>query len=221
MAGEVNACIEGIRSIYPDCRIDVWDGHGPVGLNPEDLIGGNYLREGKPYKKLEGYDGLLFVGQHAMAGTINAPLCHTYSSLTISYFKLNDIFIGEFGVRALTAGVQGVPTIFLSGDDKAVMEARMYVPEIETATVKVGTGREAANHLAIDEACRIIREGSAAAVKRIADIPPFTGITSPYELEIGYLKPIQEGEGMSGPGAERINDRTIRMYSNDIMDFPF
>lgn len=220
LAREVNACIEGIRSVAPDCVIDVWDGHGPGGLNPEDVAGGNYLREGHPYKKLEGYDALLFVGQHAMAGTINAPLCHTYSSREIAYFKMNGVFIGEFGARALIAGVQGVPTIFLSGDDKAALEARMFVPEIVTAVVKRGRGIEAADHLSAEEACRLVREGAAEAVRRLRDIPPFTGIKPPYVLEVGYLEPLPEGTVLSGPGAEKINQRTLRMYSDEIRDFP-
>lgn len=221
LAREVNSCIEGIRLVYPDSQIDVWDGHGPGGLNAEDLIGGNYLREGYPYKQLMGYQAVLFVGQHAMAGTINAPLCHTYSSTTIAYYKLNGVFIGEFGARALIAGLQGVPTVFLSGDDKAVLESRMFVPEIETAVVKQGRGIEAAEHLSGDKASFVIREGAAKAVQRISNISPFTGISSPYVLEIAYLNPLQEGEGPKGREVEYINDRTVRIRSDDIRDFPF
>lgn len=218
LAREVNACIEGIRSVYPEAGIDVWDGHGPGGLVAEDVAGGQYLREGKPYMRLEGYDALLFVGQHAMAGTFNAPLNHTYSSKTVAYYKLNGVFIGEFGARALIAGVQGVPTIFLSGDDKAALEARMFVPDIETAVVKWGQGIEAAVHMDGDEACRVIREGAARAVRRTADIAPFTGISAPYMLEICYLAPPQKG--MQGPDIEWINDRTVRIRRDDIRDFP-
>ncbi|MCZ8511731.1 M55 family metallopeptidase [Paenibacillus filicis] len=220
LAQEVNACIEGIRSVYPDSRIDVWDGHGPGGLHKEDVVGGTYLRDGHPYKYMAGYDALLFVGQHAMAGTFNAPLCHTYSSQTIAYYKLNDVFIGEFGARALIAGHQGVRTVFISGDDKAILEARMFVPEIETAVVKRGTGIEAAVHLATDEACRVIREGSAKAVRRIPEIKPFTAIKPPFVLEMGYLQPMQAGEAPTGPDVEFINDRTIRIYNREIKDLP-
>lgn len=219
LAREVNACIEGIRSVYPDARIDVWDGHGPGGLLAEDLIGGRYLREGQPYKQLAGCDALLFVGQHAMAGTFNAPLNHTYSSKTIAYYRLNGVLIGEFGARALIAGLQGVPTVFLSGDDKAALEARLFVPDIETAVVKRGLGIEAAEHLDAEEACRVIREGAARAVRRIGEIPPFTGIAAPYTLEIGYLA--ARPNGKPGPGIEWVNDRTVRMSKDDIRDFPF
>lgn len=218
LAREVNACIEGIRSVYPDARIDVWDGHGPGGLLAEDLIGGNYLREGQPYKRLTGYNALLFVGQHAMAGTYNAPLNHTYSSKNIAYYKLNGVFVGEFAARALIAGVQGVPTIFLSGDDKAALEARLFIPEIETVAVKRGLGIERADHVSAEEACRLTREGAARAVERMGDIPPFTGISAPYTLEIGYLAP--QTNPKPQPDVEWLNDRTAKIYKTHIGDLP-
>lgn len=221
LAGEVNACIEGIRSVYPDAHIDVWDGHGPGGLHAEDVVGGNYLRSGRPYKELNGFDGLLFVGQHAMAGTYNGPLCHTYSSLNIAYYKLNDVFIGEFAARALIAGMQGVPTIFLSGDDKAVLEAQMFVPNIETVAVKKGLGIEAAEHVPVEEAHRMIREGAARAVQRTAEIAPFTGIAPPYVLEMGFIQPRNEEQmnNVQDPDAEWVNNRTLRIRKESIMDF--
>ncbi|MBM7567543.1 M55 family metallopeptidase [Paenibacillus sacheonensis] len=220
LAQEVNACMAGIRSADPDCRIDVWDGHGPGGLNEADLEDGRYLRTGEPYKSLAGYDALLFVGQHAMAGTYNAPLCHTYSSKTIAYMKLNETFIGEFGARALIAGLQGVPTVFISGDDKAILEAQLFVPGIEAVVVKRGQGREAAVHMDRKEACRLIREGAASAVRRRPDIEPLTAFASPYCLEIGYLQPLEADAIGSDPDVEYVNDRTVRMHRTDLLQLP-
>jgi len=219
LAAEVNACVEGIRQAIPDAQIDVWDGHGPGGLYKEDLVGANYLREGQPYKELQGYDALLFVGQHAMAGTIHAPLNHTYSSLSVDYYKLNGVFIGEFGARALIAGRQGVPTIFLSGDDKAALEARMFVPNIETVIVKRGTGIESAVHLDGEEALSLIRQGAARALERMKDIPPFTGIASPYVLEMCFRQPLNT-DRFNDFQKELLNDRTIRLYAVDLSSFP-
>src|SRR5690606_27822444 len=97
LAREVNACIRGIKEVYPEAKIDVWDGHGSGGLRPADLVGGEYIPGTvKPSKDLAGYAAMLFVGQHAMAGTAFAPFAHTYSSLHVAYYKLNGYFIGEF-----------------------------------------------------------------------------------------------------------------------------
>jgi D-amino peptidase len=220
LARETNACIEGIRSVHSDAQIDVWDGHGSGGLHAEELIGGNYLRGGRPYNEIRGYDALLFVGQHAMAGTIAAPLCHTYSSLHVAYYRLNGVFIGEFGGRATVAGAQGVPTIYLSGDDKAAMEARMFVPQIQTAVVKWGRGLEAAEHMDPDEACRVVRDSAAAAVQRRQEIPPFTFFQPPYVLEMRYYEPADQSK-RQGPGVTWVDERTVRIETDTLADLPF
>lgn len=222
---EVNACAAGIRSADPEAVIDAVDGHGSGGLYPEELVGCRYVGLiGTTVHRLlaEGaYDAMLFVGQHAMAGTVAAPLNHTYSSLEVMYYRLNDVFIGEFGARALLAGSMGVPVIFLSGDDKAAAEASMFVPEIETAITKRGRGLELADHLTSEEACRVIREGAARAVARVAGIPPYTGIEAPYTLEIRYYRPIADPFWTSNPHAVFVDERTVRLAVSDLSLLPF
>jgi D-amino peptidase len=220
LAKEVHACAEGIRSVYPSADIDVLDGHGPGGLLEEDLVGCKYMRLSPNEKHINfsGYDGLFFVGQHAMAGTVNAPLCHTYSSLAIQYYQLNGLFIGEFASRALVAGMQGVPTLFLSGDDKAAWEALNFVPQIETAITKYGTGLESARHLDSADACRLIRDGAARATRRIDTIPPYQGITAPFVFEARYYEP---QDPSSRPEVHWIDERTYRIETSDILKLPF
>lgn len=236
LAREVNACIEGIHSRVPEATVDVWDGHGSGGLREADLEGGRYLGEGRPYFHLDGYDAVLFVGQHAMAGTPDGPLCHTYSSLAVDYYKLNGTFVGEFACRALLAGRQGVPTVFLAGDDKATLEAQQFVPEIGTAATKYGTGRESARHRDRGAVHEAIRRGAADAIDRLGEISPYTGIEPPYSLEIRYYEPanaskIDRAAGWIrqylpfvgdvlpiATGVTRIDSRTIRVETDDILD---
>ncbi len=236
LAREVNACIEGIRTVTPDATVDVWDGHGSGGIQASDLAGGRYLDRGRPYFHLRDCDAVLFVGQHAMAGTPNAPLCHTYSSLSVEYYRLNGVFVGEFACRALIAGRQGVPTVFIAGDDKAILEARQFVPEIETVVTKYGKGRESAHHRDRDEVYTEIRDGAAAAIERLEEIPPYTALEPPYRLDIRYFDPsnISKIDRVAGwvrkympplgralpiaTGVTRIDSRTIRVTAPDILD---
>lgn len=219
---EVNACVEGIRSVFPDAEIDVWDGHGSGAMFEEDIVGANFIPHNapKPYKDLTPYDALLFVGQHAMAGTAFAPLCHTYSSLHIAYYRLNGVFIGEFGARALLAGRQGVPTILVAGDNKVAHEAQILIPEIETAVVKWGRGLEEARSLSSEEACNVVREAAARAARRMGDVPPLTGIEPPYTFEARYNNPISK-ERREKPGVTIIDDRTMQISSDSLDDMPF
>lgn len=217
LAREVNACVRGIRDVDPDATVDVWDGHGSGGLHENDVEDAAYLGEGRPYFDLEGYDAMLFVGQHAMAGTVDAPLRHTYSSRSVAHYNLNGTFVGEFGCRALVAGLQGVPTVFLSGDDKAAHEAEMFVPEIETVSTKRGTGEESAVHKDQQVAVEEVRAGTVRALERRDEIPPYTGFEPPYTLEIRYYEPVEDGWWRDGE-VERVDDRTIRVRGDDLVD---
>lgn len=220
---EVNACVEGIRTVYPDAVIDVWDGHGNGGILPEELVGVNYIGRtppSKPYYRLEGYAAMLFVGQHAMAGTIDAPLNHTYS-IDVMYYRLNGVFIGEFGARALVAGTQSVPTIFLAGDDKAALEAKMFIPEIETVVTKQGKGIESAVHLDKAESCARIKEGTIRAVRRIGDIPPFASIWPPYRFEARHLTPFSQEWMAKHPHFTYVDQQTYSIETDDISKLPF
>ena len=217
LAAEVDACVNGIRDAHPDADVVVWDGHGSGGLREEDVTNATYVREGRPYFDLDGVDAQLFVGQHAMAGMPFAPLRHTYSSLHVESYRLNSTFMGEFSCRALVAGAQDVPTIFLSGDDKACLEAQMFVPEIQTVAVKRGMGEESAIHDDPIVAEAAIREGTARAVERRHEIPPLTDFEPPYTLDIRRYEPIEEVPD----GAERVDERTVRYEGEDILDTPF
>lgn len=219
---EVNACIRGIRQACPDARIDVWDGHGRGGLFPEDIVGGTYMVKGRPYYDLRDCSAVLFVGQHAMAGTFQAPLNHTYSSLSIAYYKLNGVFIGEFAARALIAGLQGVPVIFISGDDKAVWEAQLFIPGIHACVTKQGTGIESAVHLDPDEACERIRRETEKAVRQMGEIAPFTAFSPPFTLEIRYCEPQQRNLWETSDTVEAVwvDERTVMLTSNDLQHFP-
>jgi D-amino peptidase len=220
LTGELNAAIDGILDADPEAEIVAWDGHGNGGIDvmafhPQaKLIARGPISP--PYYLDSSFDALLFVGQHAMAGTPNAPLCHTYSSRTIEYYKLNGQFVGEFGARAIMAGTFDVPTIFVSGDDKAVAEAQALVPDIYGAVVKWGLGRELALHLSPEAARQRTREVAAEAVRHLNEIPPVQ-TQPPYEQEIRVYEGVPIGPYLEA-GAERVDDRTVVFRSDDICD---
>lgn len=215
---EVNAAVDGIHDARPDAEVVVWDGHGGGGIDVFEfhprakLIARGPIRP--PYFLDSTYAALFFVGQHAMAGTENANLCHTYSSKSVEYYKLNGKPIGEFGARAIMAGTFGVPTVFVSGDDKAIAEARAMVPGICGAETKKSLGLELAMHLSPPASRALIRETAAEAAGRIGSIPPVI-VKGPYEQEIRVY------EGMSiaaylKDGAQRLDERTVIFRSDDI-----
>lgn len=220
LTGEVNAAIDGILDVDPGAEIVVWDGHGGGGIDVMEfhpkakLIARGPIKP--PYYLDSSFHGLFFVGQHAMAGTPNAPLCHTYSSKTIEHFKINGQIVGEFGARTIMAGTFGVPSVFISGDDKAVAEARAMVPNIAGATVKWGLGIELALHLSPVAAREVARKTAAEATRNIRSVAPVK-IDPPYEQEIRMYK--EEGiKGYLDRGAKKLDNRTVLLRSDNICD---
>jgi len=157
----------------------------------------------------------MFIGQHARAGQ-GSVLCHTQSSKTVEYHKVNGMELGEFGSFALKAGCLGVPTVLAAGDDVLVAEARELIPNIVGVAVKQSLGAERALHLSHEAACQIIREKAPEACAKIDDIEPFF-IPGPYTKEI-RVKPGCSIQGYLGPGVEVVDERTVRKTSDSIFD---
>ncbi len=220
---EVNATVDGILSVDAGAEVVVWDGHGSGGIDVLQFTPKAWLvAHGKgaraPYQLDESFDGLMFVGQHAMAGTAAAPLCHTYSSRTVEYYRLNGADIGEFGCRAAMAGLFGVPTIFISGDDKATAEARLLVPDIVCVDTKLGLGVELAQHRPVAAVEQDLFARAAEACRRRQDLAPYV-IDGPYHMESRVL------EGCSPDGylkrdarVKQLDDRTVEFTTDDLLE---
>ena len=221
LTAEVNAAVDGILDAAPEADVVVWDGHGSGGIDVEHLHArARFIPRGPiapTYYLDEGFDAVFFVAQHAMAGTRDAPLSHTYSSESVEYYKLNGIPMGEFGCRAALAGSLGIPTVFISGDDKAVAEARALVPGIYGAVVKEGRGIEIAIHLSPPAARQLIHQVAAEATRHIGDIPPFV-LQPPYEQEIRLLRNVDVGRYRYQTGVKQVDDRTFILRSDKLSD---
>jgi D-amino peptidase len=223
LTGEVNACIDGILDVDPHADVLVWDGHGSGGIVYERFHDGARLlphaNTPAPYGLDETFDAVFFVGQHAMAGTAAAPLAHTYSSRTVEHYLLNGQPIGEFGMRAYMAGTMfDVPVTFLSGDDKAVLEAEALVPDIVGVTTKQGTGMQSAISLGAGKAQYLIWQGARVAAKkaRKRSVPPVK-LAPPYVWEVRVLEGQEAAleNYLKRPGATKIDDRTAVICSDD------
>lgn len=180
---EVNAAVEGLLE-GGATEILVCDAHGPGGIDIRILdqrvsIQRGWADEEWPLGLDTSFDAVVWVGQHAKAGTPYGHLCHTQS---LHYLEetVNGLAIGEFGELAMCASELGVRAIFGSGDEAFCREAEALVPGIETVAVKRGmravTGEDldveayrrattSAVHLHPVRARQMIREGARRAVQ--------------------------------------------------------
>ena len=177
MTWDMNACVEGCLAGGAD-RVVVRDAHGGGGphvvweeLDPraEYVIG-----EGGPQRmtEIDAFDAVILLGYHAMAGTPEAVLEHTMSSANWQNFWLNGRRTGEIGIDAAIAGEHGVPTIMVSGDDKACAEAEEFIPGVVTACVKYGLAVEGARLLSSQTAHELIARKATEAVQQVGHIEP-------------------------------------------------
>lgn len=173
MTEEVNAVVEGCFHAGAT-EITVCDSHEIAQNLRYDLLdervtlisGGT--RDGSMVHSIDSsYDGLILLGHHAMFGTQNAVLDHTYDQYMIRELKVNGLALGEFGLNSLVAAERGVPVIMTSGDDALEREAKALCPEVEVAVVKKAEGRFCAKCLPKAASRRLLTETAYKAVSTI------------------------------------------------------
>lgn len=190
---EVNIAVKTLKDSGAE-EIIVLDGHGAnqaYNLVYEELIEGAKYIMGSPWTNYlpmltSNFDGLIIIGAHAMAGTKGAVLDHTMSSRSWRCAYINNIPVGEIGIAAFYASALGVPLIFVSGDDKASLEARQLVNDVETGITKYGLTRTSAIMLPPDEVERNIKEGLKRAIEKAKSIKPLS-LESPVSFKIEFL----------------------------------
>src|SRR5712692_4973960 len=108
LTGEVNAAVEGVLKAGAN-EVVIWDGHdGSRTLSIDEIHPSAKLIQGKPtpanyYLEDKRFDGILFVGQHAMAGAKNGVLAHS-QSFRVKRIAINGKEVGEMGQMAAIGG---------------------------------------------------------------------------------------------------------------------
>jgi len=189
LVGEIDAAIKGLLEAGAG-RVVVWDGHdGSRSLSIADIDPAAELIQGRPtpanyYLQDRLYDGILFVGQHAMAGARNGVLAHS-QSFSVERISLNGRSVGEIGQIAAIAGYFHIPVIMLAGDQAACDEILELQPKAETVAVKRGVGKASAVSLSHEEARKRIHEAARRAAARVGQFTPWF-VEGPVELKFEF-----------------------------------
>jgi D-amino peptidase len=189
LVGELNAAVEGVLKGGAS-EVVIWDGHdGSRTLSVDDIHPPAKLIQGKPtppnyYLEDKRFEGILFVGQHAMAGAKNGVLAHS-QSFSVKNLFLNDKPVGEIGQTAAIAGYFNIPVIMLAGDQAACDEILAIQPKAETVAVKTLAGKGSSISISHAEARKEIQAKACRAVERIREFLPWK-IEEPVELKFEY-----------------------------------
>ena len=215
---DINAAIDGAFA-GGATHVTVLDSHGGGGNFILDLLDKRAENDTRPNKKWWGilddsYQGTFFIGAHAMAGTQNAFLDHTQSSLSWHDYSINKRRMGEMAQWAVVAGNWGVPMLMMSGDEAACAEARAFFNPVETAAVKRGIGRNRAELVDVKEARARIREAARRAIALVGKAKPLVP-NKPMEIILEYNRADYCDGSAAKPGMERLDARTIRWVTSD------
>lgn len=224
MTEDVNAAIRGAFDAGAQ-EVLVSDGHSS-GRNIliEALDSRARLRCGSPsplsmVSGVEtGIDGVAFIGYHARIGTENAILEHTWSDERVADLRINGQSVGETALNAAICGHFGTPIIMISGDQTVCAEAQAFLGELETAVVKIATGRMSAECFPPEVTGQRIHDAAFRAVTRLREgkIPPPLQLTTPLTMEIDFVQSEMADKASQLPGTSR-EGRTIRYVAEDIL----
>ncbi|HWL54192.1 MAG TPA: M55 family metallopeptidase [Chthoniobacteraceae bacterium] len=163
----------------------------------------------------QGFDAIMWVGQHARSLVRDGVLAHTGSSRSIREVWINGEPIGEPPLLAGVAGAYGARPVFLSGDRAACQEAQAYFGAIETAEVMRGIGNHTGICLPAPVARQRIREGARRGLERINEFRPLQ-FEGEVEIAVSFKMPAIADCCCNIPGVRRIDSTTIA-YRGDFV----
>ena len=175
-------------------RVTVWDNHGR-GCSLDyrlldrrvELAIGATVYERLPLAPDEALDGVVLVGYHAMEGTPDAVMAHTFSSVAYQGLWIDDVAWGEIAMDAASAGRRGAPVICVSSCDAGCREAARFLPWAETVATKRSLAFTRIVSLHPDEAVARVYAGVTRAMARRDEMRPFT-VSTPVMCKVRYKR---------------------------------
>lgn len=226
MTEEVNAAVEGVFEAGAD-DVVVTDGHAQgYNLLIESLDGRVRLNSGNsaPLAMVQGvdnsFDAALLIGHHACAGSKNAVLDHTWSSVRVANLWLNQKPVGEIGLNAAVCGHFDVPVVMVSGDQTACGEAQALLGPVVVAVVKQATSRTSAECLPLEVSQRKVCEAAAKAVGKISNGPKPEAfrLAEPITVTVEFANSLMADQAAVLPGAKRLDGRRIEFTAEDMLN---
>ncbi|OPZ07990.1 MAG: D-aminopeptidase [candidate division BRC1 bacterium ADurb.BinA364] len=134
----------------------------------EWVVAGHSLGGAVASGQTEGAAGLILLGHHAKAGTLDSFLPHTMNGPWAD-FRINGRSVGEIGIESCIAGHFGAAPILAQGDEALCAEARAMWPAIATAAVKRATTSDRCEGLSAEEGRKLTAERIAQAIQSLRD----------------------------------------------------
>ena len=222
MTEEVLACIEGAKKAGAETVV-VKDAHGSMmNIDPLRMPSGVTLirhYSGHPYIMVEGvdktFDAAMFIGYHSSASRIGNPLSHT-NYLSLNYLKINGVIASEFLLYSYACALEGVPTVFLSGDKMLCDDFKDLHPSLVTCPVKDGLGAMTMNYSTLDtlQKIKVLSEKSLKQDLKSALVK----LPDHFNVEFNFKEHMHTEKVSHFPGIKRQSDTVITFESDSFYE---
>lgn len=160
-----------------------------------------------------GFDGAIFLGYHAAAGSLHASFDHTYSSTKYSEITVNGKRASEFYINLLVAGRNKVPVILVGGDQVLEEDVKEKAPWVEYVRFKESVSRHSSINPSPEKIKAQLKEKVRTAVKnlksaKIVDVSPLTVV---YRMK--HTQDADVAELI--PGLERLDGYSLEYKCKD------
>lgn len=163
------------------------------------------------------FAGVVLLGHHARAGTLNGFLDHTESSAAWYEYMINDTVVGEVGIEAAFAGHFDVPVLAVTGDAAAAAEARALLGRVECGIVKWGVGRNRARCLALPAAHEEVRQAIGRGIRNREQATPYKP-SLPATLRLTFYRSDMADNVSMQTGVRRVGARTVEKTITSLLD---
>ena len=188
LSRSINLATEAAISAGAD-KVYYLDGHGGGGNVIDAMIDRRAVKctlaEWQQLLRSGEIDCQIELGSHARAGTVGGFLDHTVSSKSWFSHRVNGREMSELSMHALLCGAYGVPIAACIGDETACRQAREYIPEIVTGTVKRANCRNFSVDFENTDA--ILVDAVKTAVKTYKSITAFK-MPEPLTVELTFYR---------------------------------
>jgi len=221
LTGEVSAAVRGAKKAGAK-TIYINDSHGS-GYNIifEELESGCEIIHGRGShfpewltELKQGWDAVVMVGQHAMAGELGAVCPH--SKWTVNGGK---IYLSEASMAMALAGDLGIPAVFISGDQVITGEVKEKNPAIVTGVVKHSYGPNCCRSVLPERAREIIEEGVCRGIENRRKVKPYV-LKGPVTVNLldgpGHIPPLKPVLKHPGKGKN-----ITEAFENALAKFPW
>jgi D-amino peptidase len=204
-------------------EILIKDAHGPGRNIDIAQLPGNVkiVRgwSGHPYMMVQGidssFDAAIFVGYHSAASKGGNPLSHTLTGRPLSV-KINGEIASEFVIYSYAAALEGVPTVFLSGDKQICEDSTRLMPELITLPVKEGFG-ESTICLAPEKSIKMLRHLTKKTLSSGFSTNPIQ-LPENFEVEICFKEHTHAHKMSFFPGVNQKDSNTLTFTTDDYFE---